>query len=346
MNRIALIVPTLIGHKYRGTGVYTQNLFQELKKLSNIQVDLVTFKNNLKEFDLVHYPFFDPFFLTYPLFKTKPTVITIHDLIPLKFPQHFPRGILGEVKWQIQKLSVKSSSAIITDSNASNNDIEKIIGYKKTSVYTIPLGVSSDFSIIKSDDFKLKTKNKYSLPDHFILNVGDVNYNKNSEGLITAFNLIADKFKHLDLVLIGKGFIDPSSQLINLKSLINNFGLEDRIHRLANVSPVDLVAIYNLADIYIQPSFAEGFGLPILEAMSCGCPVIASNIDSHMEILGDAALTFNPNNIQDIVIAVEKLLTSDQLNKKFIVSGLIQAKKYTWKTTAQRTFDVYQRLIK
>ncbi len=345
MNRVALINPTLTGHRYRGTGVYTRNLFHELEKLNNFQVDLVTVKDSLKDYDLIHYPFFDPFFLTYPLIKTKPTVITIHDLIPLKFPQHFSRGISGEIKWQIQKLSVKRSAAILTDSDASKNDIEKIIGYKKTAIYTIPLGVSSDFSIIKSDDIKLKTKKRYSLPDNFILNVGDVNYNKNSEGLVTAFNLISDKYKYLDLVLIGKGFTDPTPQLMNLKSMINNFGLEGRIHRLTNVSLDDLVAIYNLADIYIQPSYAEGFGLPILEAMSCGCPVIASNIESHLEILPDEALIFNPKNIKDLVNTVEKLLTTEELKKKLIKAGLIQAKKFTWKTTAQRTLDVYKSLL-
>ncbi len=345
MNRVALINPTLTGHRYRGTGVYTRNLFHELEKLNNFQVDLVTVKDSLKDYDLIHYPFFDPFFLTYPLIKTKPTVITIHDLIPLKFPQHFSRGISGEIKWQIQKLSVKRSAAILTDSDASKNDIEKIIGYKKTAIYTIPLGVSSDFSIIKSDDIKLKTKKRYSLPDNFILNVGDVNYNKNSEGLVTAFNLISDKYKYLDLVLIGKGFTNPTPQLMNLKSMINNFGLEGRIHRLTNVSLDDLVAIYNLADIYIQPSYAEGFGLPILEAMSCGCPVIASNIESHLEILPGEALIFNPKNIKDLVNTVEKLLTTEELKKKLIKAGLIQAKKFTWKTTAQRTLDVYKSLL-
>ncbi len=345
MIRVALINPTLIGHQYRGTGAYTRYLYHELKKINYLQLDLLSAKDSLKDYDLIHYPFFDPFFLTYPFIKTRPTVITIHDLIPLIFPQHFSCGIFGAIKWQIQKLSVKGSTAIITDSNASNNDIEKIIGYQKTSIYTIPLGVSSDFSIIKSDDIKLKTKKKYSLPDHFILNVGDVNYNKNSEGLVAAFNLLGDKFNHLDLVLIGKGFVDPTSQLINLKSRINNFGLEDRIHRLANVSLDDLVAIYNLADIYIQPSYAEGFGLPILEAMSCGCPVIASNIESHLEILPDEALIFNPNNIKELVSVIEKLLKTEELKKTLINSGLIQAKKFTWKTTAQRTFGVYKSLL-
>src|SRR3989338_10668276 len=129
MKRVALINPTLIGHKWRGTGIYTQNLYHELKNNNNFEVDLVSAKDNLKDYDLIHYPFFDPFFLTYPLIKTRPTVITIHDLIPLIFPRHFSCGIFGKVKWQIQKLSVKGSAAIITDSNASNNDIEKITGY-------------------------------------------------------------------------------------------------------------------------------------------------------------------------------------------------------------------------
>lgn len=345
MKRIALINPTLAGHKWRGTGIYTRNLYLHLKKINDLQIDLLSAKDSLKDYDLIHYPFFDPFFLTYPIIKNKPTIVTIHDLIPLKFPQQFPCGISGTIKWQIQKLSVKGSAAIITDSEASNNDIEKILGYKKTSIYTIPLGVSSDFTIIKSDDIKLKTKKRYFLPDHFILNVGDVNYNKNSEGLVTAFSLIADKFKYLDLVFIGKGFVDYSSQLINLKSMMNNFGLENRIHLFSNVSLDDLVAIYNLADMYIQPSFAEGFGLPILEAMSCGCPVIASNIASNLEILADKSVTFNPNNVNALVFIIEKLLMSDELKKSLINRGFKQVKKFTWKTTAQRTLDVYKSLL-
>mgnify|MGYP001570429698 FL=1 len=113
--KIALVDPPLSGHKLRGTGIYTLELYKALQKQKEVIVSLVDIKSDFSAFDIVHYPYFDPFFLTLPIIKKKPTVVTVHDLIPLKFPKYFPKGIRGEIKWRIQKFSLRDIQAIITD---------------------------------------------------------------------------------------------------------------------------------------------------------------------------------------------------------------------------------------
>ena len=334
--RVAIDVsPLKNANRYRGVGIYTQQLVKSLQslKISNFSCQLVENKSMIGDSDLIHYPFFDLFFLTLPLKKTKPTVVTIHDVIPLIFPEHFPPGIRGNLKFQIQKFSLKNTKAIITDSENSKKDLFKYLNYPKDKIHVVPLAPAKEFKPIMA-------KNKYQLPEKFILYVGDVNYNKNIPGLIKALAGLKEK---MSLVLVGKAFKDESlKETQEILQLISLLKLEKKVIRLDWVSSEDLVGIYNLATVYCQPSFYEGFGLPVLEAMACGCPVVAAKTSSLSEICGSAAVMVDPYDINDMIRGLGQALNR---REELIKKGLLQAKKFSWQKTAQQTYEVYQKVV-
>lgn len=343
--RIAFVNPPIAGHKYRGTGTYGEELFKSLKKIDSLEISQVNYGADLSAFDAVHYPYFDPFFLTLPLIKTKPTIVTAHDLIPFKFPQHFPRGIKGEIKWFIQKLSLGNAKTVITDSVASQNDIAKIAGIEKEKIKVINLGVRSEFKVLKATDFLEKVTSKYKLPGKFLLHVGDVNYNKNIPGIIKAFAKVSKKYSDLNLVLVGNGFVDNSIQLQETMNLISQLGIENKVNRLGYIELSDLVGVYNLAQVYLQVSFAEGFGLPVLESMASGCPVIAANTSSLPELTADAAILVDPNDEKAITKSIETLL-ADRIKRQVIIdAGLTKVKEFSWEKCAKQTLEVYKSVI-
>lgn len=343
---IALIKPPLVGHKHRGTGVYARNLYSALEKSEEVNVSLTDYKDKLESFDIVHYPYFDPFFLTLPFFRRKPAVVTVHDLIPLKFPQHFPPGARGFIKWQIQRLSLSRSNAVITDSFSSKEDIIKYAGVSEDKINVIYLGTEEEFKIIHTEKRLEEVKNKLKLPDKFILHVGDVNYNKNIKGLVKAFSTVGKFYPLLNLVLVGNGFINPSPQLLKIKKLIESLNIQDKIHFIGHVTIDELVGLYNLAKVYLQPSFAEGFGLPVLEAIACGTPAIVGNLSSLPEIVGKAAILVDPYNVDDIAKEISKILHFDTATYRSIVEkGLRQAKKFSWNKCAGKTLEVYKKVV-
>lgn len=342
--KVALVNPPITGHKLRGTGIYTANLYQALKENAEVAVELINYEDNQHFFDIIHYPYFDPFFITLPVLKRKPTIVTIHDLIPIKYPQFLQRGVKGEIKWQIQKYSLKRSSAVITDSISSKQDICHFTGFDERKIHVIYLGVNAVFKPIKSTNYLNTIRKEIKLPEEFILHVGDVNYNKNIPGLLRAFAIVAEKISSLHLVLIGNGFIMPSKQLIEIQKMIKTLNLEDKVHLLGHVKTKDLVGIYNLASIYLQASFAEGFGLPILEAMACGCPVIASNISSLPELVDDAGILVDPLNHKEIAHKIIILFHDKKKGKELSRKGLVRSRLFTWKECADRTIDVYKKI--
>ena len=175
--RIAIdITPLSSAHKDRGVGKYTKLLVESLQKYES-KHSYTLFERGKKvpeNIDVVHYPHFDPFFLTLPLIKTKPTVVTIHDLIPIKYPDKFPRGIRGEVKWQIQRYSLTSATRIIADSASSKRDILKHVGYDQNNISVVHL--APDPAIIAGAGNGSERRK-------FLIYVGDLNWNKNIYGL-------------------------------------------------------------------------------------------------------------------------------------------------------------------
>lgn len=342
---VALIKPPLSGHNKRGTGSYLNNLYNSLVNFPGLKIELIDYGENKSGFDLVHYPYFDPFFLTLPLLESKPRIVTVHDLIPIKYPQHFPKGIRGFLKWQIQKRVLTLTKLIITDSLASRNDISKIAGVSEEKIKVIPLGVDPQFHKIKDQKKISEFKKKYKLPNNFILYVGDINWNKNIPNLLKAFRKLLQEKAEFRLVLIGNGFTVQSPRLEEILLLVQELGITNNILRLTQISQSDLVLFYNLASIYIQPSIDEGFGLPVLEAFVCGCPVISSAEGSLKEVIGEAAVTINVFDPDDIAGKLNKLIMDKKLQNELIYKGQIQASKFSWEKTAISTFQSYRQAL-
>lgn len=346
MMNIALVAPVLAGHTYRGTGTYTENLYKGLRSSEKVNVTLVSQEDNLASFDIIHYPYFDPFFLTLPLLKERPTVVTVHDLIPLRYPHHFPKGVRGYIKWQIQRYSLGRSKAIITDSLASKNDILKFCQIPSDKIYPIPLGIGNEFRVITAKNVLERTRKKLKLPENFILYVGDINYNKNIPGLLEAFRLVQKSLQDLRLVLVGIGLVTPSIPLTEILQFIHAHSLDDKVHRIGFIDISDLVHTYNLAKIYIQPSFAEGFGLTVLEAMACGCPVMASNSSSLPEVAGDAGILFNPSKSEVIGEGIISLYKDLEKQNSLKEKGLQRIKSFTWKKCTDEVIQIYEQVLK
>lgn len=337
-----------IGYRIQGTGVYINQLLINLKRYFD-ENEYITFSRTQKLFknvDLAHYPFFNPFFLTLPLRKSFPTIVTIHDLIPLVFPEHFPVGIKGELKWRIQKWSLKNVKAIIADSLATKKDIEGFTDTPSDKIYVIYLAAGEGFKQIESSKLKLESlRKKYSLPDKFVLYVGDVIWSKNVPNLIKAIKKI-----NLTLVMVGKQAtstdFDKTHPWNKDLVILNNEARDDkRIIRLGFVPNEDLVAIYNLTTVFVQPSFYEGFGIPILEAMKCGAPVITTKGGSLPEVAGEAAFYVNINDVNSIADGVGEVFFNKDLQEELSQRGLKQAKKFSWEKTAKETINVYSKVL-
>lgn len=331
------------GQKIRGIGYYTSHLVEALKAEKSLS--LTTFISTPpKNLDLIHFPGFNPFIFSLPLISRTPTIITVHDLIPLQFPQHFPSGIKGKLTWTLQKQVLRSLPAIITDSNYSKQEINHQTSINLNKIHPVFLAADKIFKPIKEKSLLQSIKQKYLLPDKFILYVGDINWNKNVPMLAEACIQL-----QLPLVVVGQA---PSSKvqsthpelqdLVKFQSLKNTSSL---IHTLGYLPSEDLVALYNLAYVYVQPSRAEGFGLPVLEAFASGCPVIASNTTSLPELTGKACLDFNPYNLNDLKDSLLQLWEKPQLRQQLIELGFKQVQKFTWDKTAKQTIKVYEKVL-
>lgn len=345
--------PLKSGHRDRGIGFYTTNLISNLKKESEVEIQEFIDTQEVKNVSLVHYPWFDFSFHTLPLIKPAPTVVTIHDVIPLIFKEYYPVGFRGQTNFFLQKLALKNCKAFITDSRISKRDIIKYLKIEEEKISVVPLAVDDSFRLL-NENKRINIKRRYSLPDRFMLYTGDANWVKNLPFLIKGFKILKRDliFSDVKLVLVGGVFLKKVDnidhpELESLKKvneLLVKLQLEKEIIRLGQIDIESLVGIYSLATVYVQPSFYEGFGLPILEAMSCGTPVVCSKEGSLPEVGGNAAIYFDPKNLNQLVTLLGDLLRDKSLRNRLSKLGLNQALKYSWKKTAKGTVNVYQSL--
>jgi glycosyltransferase involved in cell wall biosynthesis len=175
-----------------------------------------------------------------------------------------------------------------------------------------------------------RIKQKYNLPESFIMYVGSLSPRKNVIRLLEAFAGIREKIPHQLVLTASKSWKDSS-----VYAAMSRLNLQDRVHKLGYVEEQDMPALYNLADAYVYPSLYEGFGLPVLEAMQCGCPVVASDATSIPEVAGDAAMLVNPLDTQALADAVYRLLTDRELRNRLVAAGFEQAEKFSWHRCAQ-----------
>ncbi len=267
--------------------------------------------------------------------KTK-IILTVHDLSFENCPETFS---LKRRLWHWfvnpRKLCQKAES-IIAVSESTKNDLAGIYKIKPEKISVIYSGIGENYKIMDRNDFRLvAVKEKYSLPYKFILYLGTIEPRKNIVGIIRAYNQLR-KIKHPDLEkykLVIAGERGWKSEKIF--SEIDKSPYKDNIILTGFVADEDKTVIYNLASLFVYPSFFEGFGFPPLEAMSCGVPVITSNNSSLPEITGDAAILVDPDKPDEIYRAMKEILLSRELQELLRKKGLEQAKKFEWKKTAR-----------
>ncbi len=338
------ISPLESGHNGRGVGVYTKLLIEAIQTYQKEHVvSLVTHQHDIPDTcNIVHYPYFDPFFLTLPLIRKYPTVVTVHDVIPLLYPDKFPAGIKGSIKFQIQKFSLSSVKRIITDSNTSKEDIKKVFNRDPKSIDVVYLASS----IREHGSTTIGSSQKELKSSPYIMYVGDVNWNKNILGLLTAFANIIKTHPTLQLLLVGKSFCDESLvEVQEIKQQINSLNLESHIQMPGFVDTKTLVELYKNAICLIQPSFYEGFGFSVVDALSLGCPVVCSRVSSLSEISGPS-MQIDPNVPETMTERVLELLQmSDMKRKKMIQDGYDWVLQFTWEKVAKETIESYKKAI-
>ena len=235
--------------------------------------------------------------------------------------------------------ALREARYIITDSEFTKNDILRSFRVREEKIIPIHLGVSEQFrqtadpSLVEG----FKVKNKLELP--YILFVGNIKPHKGLHVLLQAFKDIVSLFPEVDLVFAGG---DPRADN-SMLAMIDNSGLSPRVRSLGRISDGELILAYQGAEMFILPSLYEGFGLPALEAMACGIPVIVSDAGSLPEVVGNAAIICESGNQGMFAEAIVNLLRNSMLRNEMIERGKIHSKKFSWRVTAQKTMEVYEK---
>lgn len=268
-----------------------------------------------------------------PLFFPAPLVVSVMDLGYLHFPEHFTRPIFLKLKLWTQ-LSVKQATHIFAISNSTKNDIIKYYKIKPEKItVTYPGYDKEKFENQKSKVKIEEVKKKYKIAGDYLLFLGTLKPNKNIEGLIEAFELLGDR--NLQLVIAGrKGWLYQT-----IFARVKELKLEKKVVFTDFVDEKDLPVLMRQAKVFVLPSFWEGFGIPVIEAMACGTPVVVSNAGSLPEIVAKAGVIIDPDNPEDIAQGLKEALKK---GKELSQKGIEQAKKFDWQDCAQKTLAVLE----
>jgi glycosyltransferase involved in cell wall biosynthesis len=268
-----------------------------------------------------------------PPFPTRPTVVTIHDLSYLVYPRAFSRRVRTTLKTLVP-MSIRNAARVIAVSEHTKQDLIRFYGIAPEKVAVTPLAPGPAFGEIpNAAEMELPA----GITEPFVLAVGNLEPRKNLDRLLAAFAvLVRERGFDGQLVLVGKG---PGGHEILTRA--RREGVESRVVLPGFVSEPTLVLLYNRAKVFVYPSLYEGFGLPPIEAMSCGCPVVASNTSVLPETLGDAAILVDPESVAGLVQAIDSVLRDEGLARTLKQKGIERAGRLDWHETAARTHAVY-----
>jgi len=265
-------------------------------------------------------------------------VVTIHDLIPYVMPETVGRGYLLKFLKEMPTI-IENSAGIITVSEFSKRDILKFFPIDERKIFVTPLAADKKYMPLDKVHCKNFLAKAYKLTDPFILYLGGFSERKNVVSAITAFSRVYKELgKNYNLVIVGD-YKDPNQGLVKLTKELK---IESHVIFTGFVPEDHLPIFYNCCDTFIYPSFYEGFGLPPLEAMNCGTPVIASNLTSIPEVIGDGGILIDPYSISEISQAIGNLLSDEKLRLELSFRALKRAKSFSWQNTAQSTLKVYE----
>lgn len=282
--------------------------------------------------DLLHVQY------TAPLFCPSPVVVSIHDVSYLEHPEFFTTARRIQLQFTVER-TVRQAAKILTLSEFSRQGIARSYGLDPKRIAVVPAACSDIFKPVSRPKAKSFVEGRFQITHPFILNVGDLQPRKNPLGLIRAFEELIGACPELPhhLVMVGKDtWYAPR---VHQAAEHSPFG--NRIHFTGYVDDAELLQLYNACDIFVFPSFYEGFGIPILEAMACGRAVACSNTSAMPEVAGSAALTFDPHSTEAMMMSMRDLLRNSELRARKERLGQQNASRFSWKGTAKQTLDVY-----
>jgi glycosyltransferase involved in cell wall biosynthesis len=283
--------------------------------------------------DLFHAPHY-----VLPALTPGPTVVTIHDCIHLMFPQYLKHRMGYAYARASIWTAAHKSDRIFTVSEQSKRDILKFFKVPPEKIVVTPNAIDDRFGIQPSDELVKQTRERYQLSNPYILYVGNIKPHKNLERLIEAFYYVRSQGRsELELLIIG----DEISKLQTLRRAVHRHGLHRWVRFHGHVPDQTLAVLYRLASVFVFPSLYEGFGLPPLEAMASGTPVVTSNVSSLPEVVGDAAVLVDPHSAEAIGEGILQVLRSSHLRAQLREKGYARVQEYSWMRSVERVREIY-----
>jgi glycosyltransferase involved in cell wall biosynthesis len=275
-----------------------------------------------------------------PLFGRSPCVVTIPDMVSVRVPGTFSR-FYELYRGAIVPAAARRATRVVAISESTKRDIVELIGVAPEKITTILLGVEKSFAPV-TDALELSRVRKWlDLPDRFILHVGAVEKQKRLEPMLRAAAHVLRRGLVDGIVLAG----EEGRGALDVRRAVADLGIAERVKFLGYVAQETVPALYTLAQCTVYPSWYEGFGMPVLEAMACGSPVITSNVSSLPEVAGDAGLLVPPGDSDAIACALERILTDDGLRHDLARRGLARAGQFSWEACAAQHVDVYRAVL-
>jgi glycosyltransferase involved in cell wall biosynthesis len=287
--------------------------------------------------DLLHVQY------TAPVGCPVPVVVSVHDVSFLEHPEYFPWTRARQLQWTVRR-TVRRAAKVLTGSEFSRKSILKVYGdLDEDKVVVVPNAAAPEFRPLSRDAATAAVRDRFHIPTPFLLSVGDLQPRKNQIGLIQAFARLVRAYPQLKhrLVLAGKETWFAG----RVREAARESGVEDRIRFLGFVSDQDLLQLYNACDLFVFPSFYEGFGLPALEAMACGRAVVCANTTALPEVVDGAAIVCDPYNADEIARAIADLLLDGELRARMERLGLQRAAHFSWQKTAEGTLNVFREVL-
>ena len=285
--------------------------------------------------------FHAPHYVLPPLTPCR-SVVTIHDCIHLRFPQYLPSRLGYAYARSSMWVAAHHSARVLTVSEASKRDILEYFNVPESKISVIYNAMDERFSEEPAADEVMRVRERYQLNDPFILYAGNIKPHKNLERLIEAFHLIRKgELEFAKLLIIG----DEISKYAGLRRTVHRYKLHKHVRFFGFVPDATLAILYRLARVFVFPSLYEGFGLPPLEAMASGTPVITSNVSSLPEVVGDAAMLIDPYEPDAIAGAMRRVMLDDRLRDDMRERGLARAREFSWGRSVRRIKDIYDEVL-
>jgi glycosyltransferase involved in cell wall biosynthesis len=266
------------------------------------------------------------------------SVVTIHDCIHLMFPQYLPNRAAYAYARASMWAAARRSDRILTVSEASKRDILSLFNVKPEKIVVVYNAIDEHFSTTPSEEHVARIRERYQLDHKFVLYVGNIKPHKNLVRLIEAFSELRRTHDDLKLLIIG----DEISKLPALRRAVHHHKLHKYVRFLGYLKDDTLTVLYRLASVFVFPSLYEGFGLPPLEAMASGTPVVTSNVSSLPEVTGDAAVLVDPYDVDSIRDGIRRILDDPQLAEELRIKGLKRAREFSWERSVEKTQRVYR----